>query len=137
MSKTPWFFSCFSGIYLAMLLGEQSFPDRRRDVWSRRNVTVYLVHFVNQLGALLLAVFLFLWSELRDKRKRTGLTIEQAAERCGVDPSTYARWERGVQWPHPRNRQTLMEVSDPYEDVWYAENTWVPDAWLPPSYWNG
>jgi transcriptional regulator with XRE-family HTH domain len=101
-----------------------------------RNVTVYLVHFVNQLGAFLLAVFLFLWSELRDKRKRTGLTIEQAAERCGVDPSTYARWERGVQLPHPRNLQTLMEVIDPYDDVWYAENTWVPDAWLPPSYWN-
>jgi hypothetical protein len=25
MSKTPCFFSCFSGIYLVMLLGEQSF----------------------------------------------------------------------------------------------------------------
>ena len=101
-----------------------------------RNVTVYLVHLVNQLGAFLLAMFLFLWSELRDKRKRTGLTIEQAAEHCRVDPSTYARWERGVQLPHPRNLQTLMEVIDPYDDVWYAENTWVPDEWLPPSYWN-
>lgn len=101
-----------------------------------RTIPVYLVHLMNQAGTFFLALLLFVWSELRDKRKRLGLTIEQAAEGCEVDLSTYARWERGVQRPHPRNLHTLMEKIDPYDAVWYAENTWVPDEWLPPSYWN-
>ncbi len=95
-----------------------------------------LVHQMNQAGVFFLALLLFVWAELRDKRKRLGLTIEGAAEGCGVDPSTYARWERGKQWPHPRNLDTLIEKIDPYDDVWYAEMSYVPDEFLPPSYWN-
>lgn len=101
-----------------------------------RSATVYLIHLMNQIGAFLLAVALLVWHELRDKRKAKGMTLEQAAEHCGVDPSTYARWERGTQFPHPKNFQLLMETFDPYDEAWYADMSYVPDAFLPPSYWN-
>jgi hypothetical protein len=77
--------------------------------------TTYLVQQVSMMGALLLTFLFYIWQELRDKRKREGLSIESAAEICVVDPSTYARWERGKQYPHPRNRNVLMEKIDPYE----------------------
>ena len=91
-----------------------------------------LLHQVHQIATLLLAFLLFLWHALREKRKRMGLTIEEAAEICGVDPSTYARWERGVQKPHLRNLKMLFQKIDPYD----PEMDDVPDAFLPPSYWN-
>lgn len=93
-----------------------------------------LVHF-NQLLAILGSVLLLIWQELRDKRKRLRLTIERAAELCGVDPSTYARWERRKQQPHLKIFTLLLEKIDPYD---YAERFAedVPDAFLPPSYWN-
>lgn len=101
-----------------------------------RHFTTYLVQQVIMTGALLLTFLFYIWHELRDKRKREGLSIESAAEICGVDPSTYARWERGKQYPHPRNLNMLMEKIDPYDEVWFAEMSSVPDEWLPPSYWN-
>ncbi len=87
-----------------------------------RYFTTYLVQQVSMMGALLFTFLFYIWHELRDKRKRGGLSIESAAEICGVDPSTYARWER--------------EKIDPYDEVWFAEMNYVPDEWLPPSYWN-
>lgn len=101
-----------------------------------RYFTTYLAQQVSMMGALLLTFLSYIWHELRNKRKREGLSIESAAEVCGVDPSTYARWERGKQYPHPINLKVLMEKIDPYDEVWYAEFTYVPDAYLPPSYWN-
>ena len=101
-----------------------------------RYFIIHLIQQVNQVAALLFAFLLFYWSELRDKRKREGLSIEETAELCGVDPSTYARWERGKQYPHPRNLKVLMNKINPYDETWYAETSYVPDAFLPPSYWN-
>ncbi len=101
-----------------------------------RHFTTYLVQQVSMMGALLLTFLFYIWQELRDKRQREGLSIESAAEICGVDSSTYARWERGKQYPHSRNLNVLMEKIDPYDEVWFAENSYVPDEWLPPSYWN-
>lgn len=101
-----------------------------------RYFIIHLIQQVNQVAVLLFAFLLFYWSELRDKRKREGLSIEEAAELCGVDPSTYARWERGQHYPHPRNLKVLMNKINPYDEVWYAETSYVPDEFLPPSYWN-
>lgn len=101
-----------------------------------RYFIAHLVQQANQMLASFLAFLLFLWHELREKRKREGLSIEEAAERCGVDPSTYARWERGKQYPHPKNFNVLMEKLNPYDEVWFAEMNDVPNAFLPPSYWN-
>ncbi len=81
-------------------------------------------------------LLLSIWVELRDKRKRLGLSIEGAAERCEVDPSTNARWERGKQTPHPRHQNVLMERMDPYDETWFGRMNYVPDVFLPPSYWN-
>jgi transcriptional regulator with XRE-family HTH domain len=47
---------------------------------------------------------------LRNARKAHGWTIEDIAWEVGVDTSTYARWERGVQRPHPRNVAELESV---------------------------
>jgi DNA-binding XRE family transcriptional regulator len=33
--------------------------------------------------------------QVRAARKAAGITVEQAAERAGVDPRTWARWENG------------------------------------------
>lgn len=96
----------------------------------------YLVRQVSMMGTVLLTLLFYIWHELRDKRKREGLSIESAAEVCGVDPSTYARWERGKQYPHPRNLTMLMEKINPYDEVWFAGMSYVPDEYLPPSYWN-
>ena len=101
-----------------------------------RYFIIHLVQQVNQMMALLLAFLLLLWSELREKRKRKGLSIEDAAEVCEVDPSTYARWERGKQIPHPRHFQVLMDKSTPMTRSGSLEMNYVPDEFLPPSYWN-
>jgi transcriptional regulator with XRE-family HTH domain len=101
-----------------------------------RYFTTYLVQQVSLMGALLLTFLFSIWHELRDKRQREGLSIERAAEICDVDPSTYARWERGKQYPHPRNLNMLRKKIDLYDEVWFAEMSYVPDEWLPPSYWN-
>lgn len=92
-----------------------------------------LLAHINHLLAVLGTLLFILWHALRDKRKRMGLTIEGAAELLGVDPSTYGRWERGKQYPHPRNLNMLMQKIDPYDP---ATDDIVPDEWLPPSYWN-
>lgn len=101
-----------------------------------RNMLPNLLAHLNQLLAVLSAMLLLIWQELRDKRKRLRLTIERAAELCGVDPTTYARWERHKLWPHPKNLAVLMEKIDPYDEEWFAEMNYVPDEFLPPSYWN-
>lgn len=101
-----------------------------------RNMIPDLLAHINQLLAVLGAMLFALWQALREKRKRTGLSIEGAAELCGVDPSTYARWERGKQYPHLRNLNVLLEKIAPYDEVWADEMSDVPDAYLPPSYWN-
>lgn len=101
-----------------------------------RHFITHIPQQFNQMLVLLLALLLYIWSELRDKRKRQGLSIEEAAEVCGVDPSTYARWERGKQFPHPRNLQVLLNKIDPYDEVWFGKMNDVPDEFLPPSYWN-
>ena len=103
-----------------------------------RYFTTHLVQQVSMMGALLLTFLFSIWHELRDKRKREELSIESAAEICCVDPSTYARWERGKQYPHPRNLNVLMEKISPYDEISFAKCpgwTYPPDAWLPPSYW--
>ena len=96
----------------------------------------HIGHHLKILLAALFALLFAYWQELRDKRKRPGLSLEGAAERCCVDPSTYARWEKGKQVPHPKNLAVIQEQIDPYDDVWYAEMSYVPDAYLAPSYWN-
>lgn len=101
-----------------------------------RYFMTYLVQQGSMMGALLLAFLLYIWHELRDKRKRKGLSVESAAEMCGVDPSTYACWERGLQYPHPKNLNVLMEKINPYDEVWFSETSYVPDEFLSPSYWN-
>jgi DNA-binding XRE family transcriptional regulator len=101
-----------------------------------RNMATHHFSQMIQMIAILLTWLLFIWIELREKRKRQGLSIKGAAEICGVDTSTYARWERGKQKPHPRNYRVLMEKIDPYDEVWFSEMNYVPDAFLPPSYWN-
>ena len=108
------------------------FGRKEEEYTFMRPFLVDLIHQVHQIAALLPALVIFLWQALRKKRKQLGFTIEEAAEICGVDPSTYARWERGVQKPHFRNLTTLFQKIDPDDD----EVGSVPDAFLPPSYWN-
>ncbi|SRR6266487_4910628 len=61
-------------------------------------------------------------SKLRRARKARGWTIEEAAEKVGVDWTTYSRWERGQQEPHPRNVETLERVfSTKAEELGFKE----------------
>lgn len=101
-----------------------------------RNMIPDLIAHINQLLAVLGAMLFAFWQALREKRKRMGLSIEGAAELCEVNPSTYARWERGKQYPHPKNLTMLLEKIDPYDEEWADAMSDVPDAFLPPSYWN-
>src|SRR5256885_1253613 len=49
-------------------------------------------------------------SKLRRARKAGRWTIEEVAEKVGVDWTTYSRWERGQQEPHSRNIKELEQV---------------------------
>jgi DNA-binding XRE family transcriptional regulator len=118
-----------NALFFGRILG---YPCSKRRTCPMQNMLPNLLAHFNQWLAVLGAMLLLIWQELRDKRKHLRLTIERAAELCGVDPSTYARWERGKQFPHLRNLNMLMKKIDPYEE-W---DVGVPDAWLPPSYWN-
>lgn len=93
----------------------------------------YLVNLLNQMLAILFAILLAIWLELRSARKAKGLTIEEAAELLEIAPVTYSRWERLRQKPHPSHRQLLLQTFGP--DI-EEEDGYVPDAYLPPSYWN-
>jgi transcriptional regulator with XRE-family HTH domain len=55
--------------------------------------------------------WLFLYvSKLRRARKARRWTIEEVAEKVGVDWTTYSRWERGQQEPHQRNVKELEQA---------------------------
>jgi transcriptional regulator with XRE-family HTH domain len=55
---------------------------------------------------------------LRQAMARTGLSIEAAARKTGVDPKTVQRWLSG-RVPHPRHRWALCEaVSENEEYLW-------------------
>lgn len=45
-------------------------------------------------------------ARLRDARENLDLTIEEAAERCGLSPSTWSTWERGAK---PRGMDYVVE----------------------------
>jgi DNA-binding XRE family transcriptional regulator len=94
----------------------------------------YLVNLLNQMLAALLGIFLAIRLKLRNARQAKGLTIEEAAELLGVAPGTYSRWERLRQRPHPSHRLLLLQTFGP--DIEEEEDGYVPDAFLPPSYWN-
>jgi len=58
------------------------------------------------MGALLLTFLFYIWQELRDKRQREGLSIESAAEICGVDSST---WGLPIVGTKSRNRKIAQK----------------------------
>ncbi len=91
----------------------------------------HLVNLLNQMLAALFAIVLAIWLKLRDARKAKGLTIEEAAELIGVSPVTYSRWERLRQKPHPSHWLLLLQTFGTD-----TEDGYVPDEFLPPSYWN-
>jgi DNA-binding XRE family transcriptional regulator len=91
----------------------------------------HLVNLLNQMLAVLLGILLAIWLKLRNARKSKGLTIEGAAELLGVSPETYSRWERLRQKPHPSHQLLLLQTFG--SDI---EDGYVPDEFLPPSYWN-
>jgi transcriptional regulator with XRE-family HTH domain len=93
----------------------------------------YFVNLLNQILAAIFAILLAIWLGLRNARKAKGLTIEGVAELLGIDPVTYSRWERLRQKPHPSHRQLLLQTFGP--DI-EEDDGYVPDAYLPPSYWN-
>lgn len=48
--------------------------------------------------------------EIRQLRRRAGLTQEALAERLGVDQGTVSRWERGVERPRPRRLSLVRQL---------------------------
>ncbi len=95
----------------------------------------HLVNLLNQMLAALFAILLAIWLKLRNARKAKRLTIEEAAELIGVAPVTYSRWERLRQKPHPAHRLLLLKIfGNDIEEI--DPGGGVPDAFLPPSYWN-
>ena len=88
----------------------------------------HLVNLLNQMLAALFAILLAIWLKLRNARKAKGLTIEEAAELIGVAPVTYSRWEHLRQKPQPAHQLLLAQE--------FGVDDTVPEAFLPPSYWN-
>ena len=59
---------------------------------------------------------------LRAARKKTGLTIEKAAEKIGVTRETLSRWERGVTVPNVIQFKTVEKVLNiKYEDMTFSK----------------
>src|SRR5690348_10807561 len=66
------------------------------------------------------------------------LTQEGLAELLGVDVTTVQRWERGKHQPRQKHMYQLQQLSgeiDLYDED-LDPTGGIPDAWLPPSYWN-
>ena len=118
---------CYTSTNTRKKLNEERKTGEKRTMHSFH----YLVNLLNQMLAALFAILLAIWLKLRNARRAKGLTIEGAAELLGVAPVTYSCWERLRQKPHPSHRQLLLQTFGPA-----IEDSYVSDAYLPPSYWN-
>jgi transcriptional regulator with XRE-family HTH domain len=49
-------------------------------------------------------------ARLSAAREKANLTVEEAAERVGVHPTTYRRWEKGLMFPRPYARRQLCKT---------------------------
>lgn len=47
---------------------------------------------------------------MRRQRERAGLTVEQAAQRIGIEPQLLVRWEEGSDEPIGRDLCLMAEV---------------------------
>lgn len=71
------------------------------------------------------------WEQLVTVRKHLQLSQEEAAERLGVELTTYRRWELGRQQPQPRHLRMLCEQFD-LQLVCDEQEVWSED-WLAPA----